>query len=760
MNFTAVLKRMPCEVKPRLVVLYGSQKGQAQSIAEGITEEAEEHGLVAELSCLNQNEKYNLERENAPVVFIVSTTGDGEPPDNTLQFVKHIKKKTLSTDHYKHLCYALLALGDTNYANFCNCGKTIERRLQELGAKQFYATGYADDGVGLEVVLDPWIEGLWKAIKGALSKMASDRTGQFKGEVGDSAKEAPDSSVPDVQLNLLSLTDHQNCESAGASVESDSKFASAASSSVSATQTAVSDLKPESPAGSPGLASQPGGIASVSTSAPETQTGGAGVHHVALAASLTCSMPPLSESSLNVPTLPPPYLDVSLQEVDAMGEITGPSNKEALHEVPISRAAQLTRGDSVKTALLLETDIYAYPMMTYQPGDSFDVVCPNRTSEVEDLLHRLGLQDQRKHCVHVSLCKDTKKKGAQVPSHIPQNISLLYLLTWCLEIRSVPKKAFLRALVEYTRDSVQKRRLQELCSKQGAADYNLYVRDQSLNVLELLAAFPSCLPPLSLLIEHLPKLQPRPYSAASSCLRHPGKLHFVFNVVEFPACTGRPAGRRGLCTGWLFDLINPVLVFPGKAESSSSPALPKIHVSLRPNCFFRAPSDPSVPFIMVGPGTGVAPFIGFLQQREKERQENPEAVFGETWLFFGCRHRDRDYLFREELEGFVSSSTLSHLKVCFSRDDQEEEAEETAAPAGRARYVQHNLLCNSPQITNILLKQNGRLYVCGDAKNMAKDVNDTLIEMIKTELQVDQLEAMKALAGLREEKRYLQDIWG
>ncbi|XP_042254819.1 methionine synthase reductase isoform X2 [Thunnus maccoyii] len=751
---------MPCEVKPRFVVLYGSQKGQAQSIAEGIAEEAEEHGLVAELSCLNQNENYNLEKENAPVIFIVSTTGDGEPPDNALQFVKHIKKKTLSTDHYKHLCYALLALGDTNYANFCNCGKTIERRLQELGAKQFYATGYADDGVGLEVVLDPWIEGLWKAIKGALSKMASDRAVHVKGDAGDSTEETPNSSIPVVQLNLLSLTDHQNGESVGASVESDSKFASAASSSASATQTAVSDLRPASSAGRPGLASHSGGVASVSTSAPETQTGGAGVHHVALAASLTCSLPPLSESSLNVPALPPPYLDVSLQEVDTMGEITGPSNKETLHEVPISKAAQLTRGDSVKTALLLEMDISAYPMMTYQPGDSFDVICPNRASEVEDLLHRLGLQDQRNHCVHVSLRKDTKKKGAKVPSYIPQNISLLYLFTWCLEIRSVPKKAFLRALVENTRDSVQKRRLQELCSKQGAEDYNLYVRDQSLSILELLAAFPSCSPPLSLLIEHLPKLQPRPYSAASSCLRHPGKLHFVFNVVEFPACHGRPAGRQGLCTGWLFDLINPVLVFPGKAESSSSPALPKIHVSLRPNCSFRAPTDPSVPFIMVGPGTGVAPFIGFLQQRENERQENPEAVYGETWLFFGCRHRDRDYLFREELEGFVSSGTLSHLKVCFSRDNCEEEAEKATASAGRTRYVQHNLLLNSQQITNILLKQNGCLYVCGDAKNMAKDVNDTLIEMIKTELQVDQLEAMKTLAGLREEKRYLQDIWG
>ncbi|XP_008296770.1 methionine synthase reductase isoform X1 [Stegastes partitus] len=742
---------MPCDVKPRFLVLYGSQKGQAQSIAEGIAEEAEEQGLVADLSCLNENEKYNLEKENAPVVFIVSTTGDGEPPDNTLQFVKRIKKKTLSTDHYKHLCYALLALGDTNYANFCNCGKTIERRLQELGAKQFYATGYADDGVGLEVVVDPWLEGLWNAIKGALSKMASDRTAHLKANAEDSAKETPDSSVPDVQINLLSITD-QNCESVGAAVVTDSKFASAASSSASV----ASDLRPASPAGSHALASQCHDTASIPTSAPQPQSGDAGVSRVVLAASLICSLPPLSESSLNVPALPPPYLDVSLQEVDTIEQIVGPMIKETFHQVPISKAVHLSRGDSVKTALLLELDISAYPTMTCQPGDSFDVLCPNRAAEVDNMLIRLGLQEQRNQHVNITLRKDTKKKGAQVPAYIPQNISLLSLLTWCLEIRSVPKKAFLRALVEHTRDSVQRRRLQELCSKQGAADYNLYVRDPSLSISELLAAFPSCSPPLSLLIEHLPKLQPRPYSAASSCLAHPGKLSFVFNVVEFPACTGRPAGRRGLCTGWLFDLINPSLVLPGKAESSSSPALPKIHVSLRPNCTFRPPSDPSVPFIMVGPGTGVAPFVGFLQQRAEERQRKPEAVFGETWLFFGCRHRDRDYLFREELEGFVSSGTLSHLKVCFSRDDRGDE--ESAAP--QPRYVQHNLLLNSQHVTEILLRQNGYLYVCGDAKNMAKDVNETLIEMIKTELQVDQLDAMKRLAGLREEKRYLQDIWG
>lgn len=597
--------------------------------------------------------------------------------------------------------------------------------------------------------MDPWLEGLWNAIKRAVSEMASDRAANLKGNAEESPSESPVSSIPDVQLNLLSITDHHNCE---ASADTDSKFASPASSSVSA----PSDLRPAFSSGSPGLAPQSCDTASSATSVPKTQTGDAGVPHVALAASLTCSLPPLSESSLNVPVLPPPYLDVFLQEVDSLEQMAGPVNKESPHHVPISKAVQLTSGDSVKTALLLELDISTHPTMTYQPGDSFDVFCPNRADDVDDMICRLGLQDQRHHCVNISVKKDTRKKGAQVPPFIPGKVSLLFLFTWCLEIRSVPKKAFLRALVEFTEDGVQRRRLQELCSKQGAADFNLYVRETSLSILELLTAFPSCSPPLSLLIEHLPKLQPRPYSAASSCLSHPGKLHFVFNVVEFPACFGRPAGRRGLCTGWLFDLINPGLVFPGKAEFSGSPALPKIHVSLRPNCSFRPPSDPSLPFIMVGPGTGVAPFIGFLQQREEERRKNPKAVFGETWLFFGCRHKEGDFLFREELEGFVSRGTLSHLKVCFSRDKQDDEESSATQP----RYVQHNLLLNSSHVIDILLQQKGSLYVCGDAKNMAKDVNETLMEMIKTKLQVDQLEAMKTLAGLREEKRYLQDIWG
>ncbi|KAJ8277709.1 hypothetical protein GJAV_G00078880 [Gymnothorax javanicus] len=690
---------MPRGGKTRLLLLYGSQRGQAKSIAEDICEQAGEHGFDADLYCLSQGDLYNLERERTPVVFIVSTTGDGEPPDAALKFVKDIKAKTLPSDHYAHLRYAVLALGDTNYANFCNCGKSIDCRLQELGGQRFYATGFADDGVGLELVVDPWIEGLWEATKKLQAEMAAPQDEPKSGSMFQNAdtghcKESTDDSVVDLKIQLLRISDSMEKSPEPAKLVFEGKA-------------------------------------------------------VALEASLTQSLPPLSESALNVPALPSPFISVKLLDMP-----TEQRNNQSLeanyHQVTVSRASQLTRGDAVKMALLLELDI-SEQRITYEPGDAFEILCPNNDEEVEELLQRIGLEAKKNFAVQLQLRTDTKKKVAQIPSYILQNCTLQYLLTRCLEIRSVPKKAFLRALVDYTTDAGEKRRLQELCSKQGSADYNRFVRDPSLCLLDILRAFSSCSPPLSLLIEHLPELKPRSYSVASSSLLHPGKLHIVFNVVEFPACPERPVRRRGVCTGWLSDLVSPVL-FGSQGVAAGSFAPPKVFISLRSNVTFRLPSDRAVPIIMVGPGTGVAPFIGFLQHREKERQENLDAVFGETWLFFGCRHEDREFLFREELERFVENGTLTHLLVSFSRDSPDEKE-------ARPRYVQHNLLLHAQQVAKILLKQNGCFYVCGDAKNMAKDVNDALTEIVEKELRVDRLEAMKILAGLREQKRYLQDIW-
>uniref|UniRef100_A0A6G1REK8 5-methyltetrahydrofolate-homocysteine methyltransferase reductase n=1 Tax=Hypotaenidia okinawae TaxID=2861861 RepID=A0A6G1REK8_9GRUI len=229
---------------------------------------------------------------------------------------------------------------------------------------------------------------------------------------------------------------------------------------------------------------------------------------------------------------------------------------------------------------------------------------------------------------------------------------------------------------------------------------------------------------------------------------------FVFNIVEFPACPARPVSRKGVCTGWLAELVAPLL-HPSKNTQGTKggySSTEKITIFARPNNTFHLPADPSAPFMMVGPGTGISPFIGFLQHRQKLREEHTDWEFGETWLFFGCRHQDRDYLFKDELKCFLENGTLTHLKVCFSRDSS---TAEVAPP----KYVQDVVRLYAKEVARVLLKEGGYFYVCGDKKHMADGVSDAVVDILSMEMDVDKLEAMKILAVLREEKRYLQDVW-
>ncbi|XP_066458387.1 methionine synthase reductase [Eleutherodactylus coqui] len=689
---------MSVALRRRFLLLYGTQKGQSQAIAEEISQQAEQYGFVADVVSLKDVNTFSLENEKDPVVFVISTTGTGDPPDAALKFVKTIRNKELPDDYFVHLRYGLLALGDSEYTYFCNGGKVVDRRLEELGAKHFYDTGYADDCVGLEMVVDPWIKGLWDALdREFLCRAGSTKTIKVSNDATNGNKNIME--VPgnlDLHLQTMSLE------------------------------------------GEPGTNG---------TSLNKAGSDAGSIEH-----SLVHSVPPLCQCSLNIPALPPPFLDAVILDSVAKGtDLRRLHPEDEMFSVPIRQAKRLTTKDALKTTLMLELDI-ANTTIDLQPGDSFSIVCPNPPGEVTDLIDKLGLSDKKDRQVHLTVKSGTKKRGAVVPGYIPENCSLESLLTWCLEIRAAPKKAFLRALAECASDAAEKRRLLELCSKQGSSDYNGFIRDRAISVLDLLNTFPSCRPPLDLLVEHLPKLQPRSYSAASSSLFHPGKLFFLFNVMSFEACSGRTLPRKGVCTGWLAELAR------GYVEESEPAAItggePQITMFMRPSTLFRLPPDSSVPMIMVGPGTGIAPYIGFLQHRETQRRQKQECVFGDTWLFFGCRSHQKDYLFREELRRFVESGTLTRLEVSFSR-----EPPGTTNDCG-SKYVQDSLRLFSRDVVRILTKENGCFYVCGDAKNMAQDVNTALVDILCAELGVDKLEAMKTLASLKSERRYLQDIWG
>ncbi|NXK03119.1 MTRR reductase, partial [Herpetotheres cachinnans] len=698
---------MCCDLKRRFLLLYATQKGQAKAIAEEIWQQAGAHGLEADMHCISEMDKYNLETEKDPVVIVISTTGTGDPPDTARKFVKKIQDATLPPDHFAHLQYGLLGLGDSEYMFFCNGGKTVDRRLQELGAQHFYDTGLADDCVGLELVVDPWIDGLWLALKEAFL-LQKEKEGM--------------NSVVDAVSSSLSAAPHIVHELHLSSEVQNLKLEDEGARRSDVLSQKLVDINR---------------VASTRGTEP----------------SLTHSVPPVSQSALNIPALPAEYIEVQFQ--DTHGEnphLSSLISEGTTFAVPVTKAVQLTREDAIKTALLLELDI-SDTIFDYQPGDAFCVMCPNNVNEVEELLQILGLSEKGECFVCVKVKQGTKKKGASHPQHIPERSTLKFILTWCLEIRAIPKKAFLRALVECTSDAGEKRRLQELCSRQGASDYTRFIRDSNVCLLDLLNAFPSCKPSLNLLIEHLPKLQARSYSVSSSNLYQPGKLCFVFNVVEFPACPARPVSRKGVCTGWLAELVAPLLhhsknTLDTKGGSSSTE---KISIFARPNNTFHLPADPSVPFMMVGPGTGISPFIGFLQHRQKLREEHTDWEFGETWLFFGCRHQDRDYLFKQ-LRCFLENGTLTHLKVCFSRDS-------ATAEVTQPKYVQDVIRLYAKDVARVLLKERGYFYICGDKKHMADGVSDAVVDILSVEMETDKLEAMKILVMLREAKRYLQDVW-
>nr|XP_009927873.1 PREDICTED: methionine synthase reductase [Haliaeetus albicilla] len=699
---------MCCDLKRRFLLLYATQKGQAKAIAEEIREQAGARGLEADMHCISEMDKYNLETEKDPVVIVISTTGTGDPPDTARKFVKKIQDTTLPPDHFAHLQYGLLGLGDSEYTFFCNGGKTVDRRLQELGAQHFYDTGLADDCVGLELVVDPWIDGLWFALKEAFL-LQKEKEGMSS--VVDAVSSSLSAALHGVhELNLSSEVQNLKLEDEGVR-----------NSDVLSQKLVDINL-----------------VASTRDTEP----------------SLVHSVPPVSQSVLNIPALPPEYIEVQFQ--DTHGEnphLSSLISEGTTFEVPVTKAVQLTREDAIKTALLLELDI-ADTVFDYQPGDAFCVICPNNVNEVEELLQILGLSEKGEYFICVKVKQGTKKKGAARPQHIPERSTLKFILTWCLEIRAIPKKAFLRALVECTSDAGEKRRLQELCSRQGASDYTRFIRDSNVCLLDLLHAFPSCKPSLNLLIEHLPKLQARSYSVSSSNLYQPGKLWFVFNIVEFPACPARPVSRKGVCTGWLAELVAPLL-HPSKNTLNTkggSSSTEKISIFARPNNTFHLPADPSVPFMMVGPGTGISPFIGFLQHRQKLREEHADWEFGETWLFFGCRHQDRDYLFKDELRCFLENGTLTHLKVCFSRDFS---TAEVAPP----KYVQDVIRLYAKEVLRIFLPSPPFFFFSRDKKHMADGVSDAVVDILSMEMEADKLEAMKILATLREAKRYLQDVW-
>ncbi|MFJ3788439.1 molybdopterin-dependent oxidoreductase [Kitasatospora sp. NPDC090091] len=218
------------------------------------------------------------------------------------------------------------------------------------------------------------------------------------------------------------------------------------------------------------------------------------------------------------------------------------------------------------------------------------------------------------------------------------------------------------------------------------------------------------------------RLQPRLYSISSSPLAHPDEVRLTVSVVRYPNGSGRT--RTGVCSAYLAD----------RADDGPVP------VFVRRSPHFRPPADPAAPMIMVGPGTGVAPFIGFLEERRAAGHSGP------NWLFFGEQREATDFYYREELADFRASGHLDHLDLAFSRDQRNKV------------YVQDRMREHGLRLWDWL--QNGaHFYVCGDASRMAKDVDRALHEIARTHGGLTEEAAAAYVSRLAADKRYVRDVY-
>lgn len=379
---------------------------------------------------------------------------------------------------------------------------------------------------------------------------------------------------------------------------------------------------------------------------------------------------------------------------DSVNEVfSSPYTKQAPLTATLSTGQKITGRGSDKDVRHIEIDL-GDSGLRYQPGDALGVWFENDPDLVDEVLNLLWLKGTEQ--VEVNGQKLSLREALLSHVELTQNTSVI-----------VEKYAVLAKDEKLLSLVADKQALQQYANNKPIADM---IREAASQ------------PEAQQFIDLLRPLTPRLYSISSSQAEVENEVHITVGVVRYEI-DGR--ARTGGASGYLADRLS---------EEDD------IRIFIEHNDNFRLPTDPQTPVIMIGPGTGIAPFRAFMQQREADGAE------GKNWLFFGNPHFTEDFLYQVEWQRYVKDGLLTRIDLAWSRDQQHKV------------YVQDKLREQGEEVWR-WIKEGAHLYVCGDANRMAKDVEHALLDIVSEHGGMDTEQADEFLSELRLERRYQRDVY-
>ncbi|MEH7502462.1 sulfite reductase subunit alpha, partial [Neobacillus drentensis] len=387
-----------------------------------------------------------------------------------------------------------------------------------------------------------------------------------------------------------------------------------------------------------------------------------------------------------------PEQELAPQLVESMFSRTNPFKAEVLENINLNG-----RGSNKETRHL-EFSLEGSGL-TFEPGDSLGIYPENDPELVKLLLEEMNWDSEQRVTVN--------KKGEVLP--------LKDALISHFEITTLTKPLLEKAALLSASDN-----LQELLSAGNEDKLKGYLEGRDL--LDLVRDFTPWNGSAQEFVSILRKMPSRLYSIASSLSANPEEVHLTIGAVRYEA-QGRE--RKGVCSILAAERLQPGDTVP---------------VYIQHNDNFKLPKNTDAPIIMVGPGTGAAPFRSFMQEREENGAE------GKSWMFFGDQHFVTDFLYQTEWQQWLKTGVLTKMDVAFSRDTDEKV------------YVQHRMLEHSKEVFE-WLQEGAHLYICGDEKHMAHDVHNTLIVIIEKEGGLSREKAEEYLAEMQQQKRYQRDVY-